>query len=906
MICPQTPSNFYLRFLNSPATKPSFPAGSGAGFGSGLSNLAEKRSSVGKFMTSASSKDQLGTLVEEEEEEEEDSAEVEEHVDEFPHDSIMASPEPLTPTALTVAVTRPSPARPRPASLNLRPLALTSGSVINPAYGGLPTPTLTPGAKQSGLKSLSLATSPSLTNFFSTNNNINDISTTGKRRQSLNLAQPLAPSAALARRPSLNINCDSPTPMSFDGLKRHSSISYKNSVDDTTRNAAGLPTPEATPIMPRRQLGWGPEDEESPSHRPLSTSEQHFLFKSHNALLARITDLESALSYRTRSRPVSVASDVSSSATSEPSDEMLSLITDLKAERDELKRDVDGWRTRVADLEDKVGVVGKRVEAERREAWVARSRLGLLEVEKTGLEKALSNKSADFQGALGKLDALQGEHDALKAENGQLREQAKRVTEVEDECARLRAALEEERQKREDLEKAQLRPRSVFKSMDSEASLTDVEPCDDLPKMVLNAVTEEEEEDRESYESDEENGLAGYEDEEDSDMSFESPSEASIGSMDEYTRAALRLDVPRTPSLTVSDDDSSALSESTTPTLTPSPQHRANNSLSKAWTFPSGCQPKLKSRHDAEEVDHFFGCLEDIDNSPPLGFMDTQANSQSLFSQSLGFGSDADSDDEMPPFVLPSHVGVVVETPVRALDVLVEEDEEEEEEVSEEESVDEEFEGEEYEGGIKFTFNAPSTPDIAVTPPAEPDMAEAPLPQVFSSKPTPVFVPFDEEEETSTPFTFGQPRSQASAKSTPSADDSDVDVSFTSRVTSPSSIPRSTALRFSSSTPTKIPSRSPTGYSPSAFMTPPSKRGGTMPSFIPQPVASPLKTKSKAAPTSTFLRQPQSKTVPTSGRTNGSSSKPHQFVSAPNSFSFPCLSQSTTPQRPTAATRPRK
>lgn len=467
--------------------------------------------------------------------------------------------------------------------------------------------------------------------------------------------------------------------------------------------------------------------------------------------------------------------------------------------------------------------------------------------------------------------------------------------------------MEEERSTRDDLEKAQLKPRPMFKSMDSEASLTDVEPCDDLPKtMILKAVTEEEEDDRETYDSDDDNGLAGYEDEEDSDMSFESPSEASIGSMDEYTRAALRLDVPRTPSLTVSDDDSSALSGSSTPTLTPSPHHRPNNSLSKAWTFPSGCQPKSKSSRDVEEVDHFFGCLEDLDNSPPLGFMDAQANSQSLFSQSLGFSSDADSDDEMPPFVLPSHVGVVVETPVRALDVLIEEDEEEEEE-SEEELVDDEFEGEEYEGGIKFTFNAPTTPDIAVTPPAEADLAEAPLPRVFSSKTTPVFVPYDDDEETSTPFTFGRSSSQVSQESAPSTDDSDGDVSFTSRVTSPSSIPRSTALRsFTSSTPTKASSRIPAGYAPSAFMTPPSKRGGTMPSFIPQPVASPLKTKSKAAPTSTFLRQPQSKPVPTAGRPNGSSSKPHQFVSAPNSFSFPSLSQSTTPQRPTAATRPRK
>ena len=876
--------------MNS-ATKPSFPPGS-AGFGSGLNTLVEKRNSVGKFMASVSSKDQLGTLVEEEEEEEEEEegVEVEEQL-EISRDLMVS--DPLIATSLTDIDTKPSPARPRPASLNLRPLALTSGSVVAAGYGGLPTPTLTPGVKSSGLKSLSLATSPSLTNVFSTNNNINDISTTGKRRQSLNLAQPPAPSAVLARRPSLNINCESPIPKSFDGSKRHSSISYKISANDTTGHLAGLPTPEATPIMSRRQLGWGPEGEDSPSSGPLSASEQHFLFKSHNALLARITDLENALSYRTRSRPVSVASDVSSSATSEPSDEMLSLITDLKAERDDLKRDVDGWRTRVADLEDKVGVFGKRVETERREAWVARSRLGLLEVEKTGLEKALNSKSADFQEVLGKLDALRVEHDTLIAENEQLREQAKRVNEITDECARLRAALQEERRKRDNFEKIQL---TTGQTTDSEAYLTHAEPCNDLPEtMILRAVTGEEEIDPETYESDEENGLAGYEDEEDSDMSFESPSESSIGSMDEYTRTVLRLDVPRTPSLTVSDDDSSALSGSCTPTSAPSHQHRPNNSLSKTWTFPSGCQLKSKPRQDVEEVDHFFGCLEDLDSSPPLGFMDAQANGQKLFSQKLGLSSDADGDDEMPPFVLPSDVGFVVETPVRALDVLVEEDE------GDEELVDDEFEGEEYDGGIKFTFKAPTTPKNTLTPPAEPQLPETPLPCVVSNDATAVFVPYDDDKETSTPFAFGQSEPRVSEESGSSTD---ANVSFTPRTTSPSSIPRSTALKsFTSSTPTKASSGFPAGYSPSTFKTPPSKRGGTMPSFIPQPIASPLKTKLKAAP-STSPRQSQGKMVPGTDRSNGSSSKPHQFVSAPNSFSSPCLSQSMIP--PTAATRLRK
>jgi len=246
--------------------------------------------------------------------------------------------------------------------------------------------------------------------------------------------------------------------MFLDGVKRQSSISYKSSLDNTAGRLAGLPTPEMTPVLPeRKQSGFTPDDEQLPCQRPLSASEHHFLFKSHNALLARITDLENTLSSRTRtrtwSRPVSMASDVSSNSTSEPSDEMLSLIADLKAERDELKRDADGWRTRVADLEDKVGVFAKRVEAERREAWVARSHLGLLAVEKNGLEKTLGAKTVCFQEALGKLDAITEERDNLKADNNQLQFQVKKLQEVEEECARLKAAFEEERQKRQDLEK---------------------------------------------------------------------------------------------------------------------------------------------------------------------------------------------------------------------------------------------------------------------------------------------------------------------------------------------------------------------------------------------------------------------------------------------------------------------
>jgi len=46
--------------------------------------------------------------------------------------------------------------------------------------------------------------------------------------------------------------------------------------------------------------------------------------------------------------------------------------------------------------------------------------------------------------------------------------------------------------------------------------------------------------------------------------------------------------------------------------------------------------------------------------------------------------ADIDGDDDMPPFVLPSHIGVEVEALMTVLGVVLEEEEEEEEEAAEE------------------------------------------------------------------------------------------------------------------------------------------------------------------------------------------------------------------------------
>ncbi|KAH7930270.1 hypothetical protein BV22DRAFT_1125008 [Leucogyrophana mollusca] len=904
-------------------TKPSFPAGSG--FSGGLNGLMGKRDSFGKLLaSSSSSKDQLHTLVEEEEEEEEDpqvTVIIEEQVE-------APVPEVSVPMKAPFAK---SPSKPRPKSLNLRPLSLCAGTVVNCGPGNLPTPTLTPSPRPHGLRALALTPN---SDFSSMNtDSTNSSSTTYMTRQSVT-PSPTGFFGAFARRSSFSFQSDSPSPCDV-GAKRRSSISYKRS-DSTSRDMGVLPTPEMTPTERRFSET---SDNGSLVEQPLTASEQHFLFKSHNVLLSRITDLERALRSRSssRSRPVSVVSDAS--ASSEPSDEMLQLISDLKAERDELKKDVDGWRMRVADADKQTSVLAKRIESERREAWVARSRLGLLEVEKGGLEKLLSEKSADLEQALSQNDELKRDRAGMKDEIDKLNARLKDAEAAVDECLRLRAALDEEKSRRGELEKlldesgllttptlpqsfngqakGMLPTRSLaarrglgFQSVDSESSSTDVESVDDSfnkAEWTLNAVAEEEEEDTCDM-SDEEDGLAGYEDEEDSDISFQSPGGSSIGSEDELDAGEA---LPRSGAFP-------------SPPIPPRPSHAQRASLSKTWTFPRG-QSVPSIRHEADEIDRFFGCLDDLDNSPPMGsFGAADDMGKALFSSSFGPGED-DEDDELPPFLLPSDVGVVVEVPTsRSLDVVPEEDEEEEETEGADDADDEdELFGEEVEGGIRFTFNVPSIcvtppPTICITPPADTERLPA---LSVTRKPVPVYEPFDENEDDE-PFTFHQTKAQepvdtlvedvSPSPSSPVPESASSERPSSRSASSPSSIPRSTALRsfasvtpLASSTPPRTtPTRVAVPSSPTvnSFITPPSRRGGTMPSFIPQPISSPSPSKystpSKTRSSLPVLRSKQGSIT----SHNGSTFKPQLklSMSTPNSFASSILQPTTRRTLPDA------
>ncbi|KDQ65000.1 hypothetical protein JAAARDRAFT_188265 [Jaapia argillacea MUCL 33604] len=906
-------------------SKPSFPPGPGAGFGGGLSSLAGKRDSIGKHLVvSASLKDQLHTLLEEEEEDEGEETDA--------SSTVVSRSEPVTPEEVTVSITLPSPIaatpRARPRSLSLRPLALTPDALLNSATGNLPTPpSYTP--KCSPLRSLTLPHSQPTNPYFSAGNNthskensitsvtnLNTNTVTKPRPTSLLLSSsPLVPSAAaplpltLPRRYSLGYDAQenfAPTPSYADvaKLNRRSSISYRSSSDNTQQvlAAAALPTPDLTPtIAQRRPSASSISSTDSDRGRPLSTSEHHFLVQQHTALLARIEDLERTLSSRSRStsrsRPVSYAaseaSSVQSSAISEPSDEMLQLVADLKAERDDMKRDVDGWRMRVKDLERQVGMLAKRVDAERRDAWVARERVGLLTIEKAGMEKLVEEKSREAAEATGKCEEMRVECESLREGCDRLKTEVERRVGLEEECAKLRVQLAEETRRREsaerELETAGLlatptpgpfafrlsseepseartvgatRNRGLgFMSVDSACTEVDSMNGDAFPtrgSMILKAVTEEEEDDDMS-ENEVEDELARYEDD-DFDISFESPG-GSIGSLDDIPHATshLRIDIPSDarpcspispPDLTRSPSPSS--SPSPVMDIRPNPAHGRHASLSKTWTFPMGAQPASPAIE--EPVDRFFGCLDDLDNSPPLS-SSIQENDKGAFGRGLAYDVVEEEEDEMPPFVIPSQVGVVVpdEVVIGSLSVVVEEDEE-----VEEGSSGFEFEGEETAGGIRFTFTAPTPCDLS-----EPLSPATPL---FES-------PVEEESIQETSFSLALAQSDDSIiQDEFSSMDSWMESSpKKSSPVTPSSIPRSSSFRNSFSsipTPVKTPTRSVSSgdFNTNAFVTPPTKRGGTMPSFIPHLVSqasSPARvssaSKSRIVTPPTFIPQPQRK-----------------------------------------------
>ncbi|KAJ7367931.1 hypothetical protein DFH08DRAFT_9549 [Mycena albidolilacea] len=865
-------------------TKPSFPPGSGAAFMS-----TGKRDSFKPSLA----KDLLHTLVEEEEEEEDS-------------DRPRAPPTPTTPT--TSASMRGLGTRPRPAQLSLRPLSLTPDNLPsqNPPSHNLPTPL---SQKRLSLKSLTLTPDTMISNATVMNPNTTAPSPTPLRsRPVLNIKLTAEPSVVSSE--PLEETDVRPQPL------RRSSISYKSS---STTVTSGLPTPEATPTSTDRRFSSfshssissrgslsgtnsnrvsTTEDDfltaSAAATRPLSASEQHFLFKSHNALLTRITDLERALSFRNNgasfreggSRPSSVASAVSavsgssssSEPTGEPLDEMLRLVADLKGERDELKRDVEGWRVRVGDMEKQLGLLGNRLESERRDAWVARSRVGLVEVERAGLEKRVSELESDNQ------RLLEGEEQLKEQVARLLREKEKMAAELK-EAKALREMDPLSTPRAFDGPVVAMRPvvpptirGPGFTSLDSESSVTDVEDSGFRP-LGLGLGFKLQDVDEEG--DDDESGLAGYEDEDEDDVLL-SPS-SSFGSVDElHSTPRTVLDVaPQPAPVPATAPTYQPMTNWTFPKgpqpapapTAPAPTHLNRPSISK-WTFPRGVQPV---EHTPEvEVDRFFGCLEDLDNPPspssPKYLEYDEEKAKGMFAK--GFSR---SDDVKSCFVFPASVLATGESTFCELDVVEEEEEEEDEEEGETEGETVVEDGE-INNGIKITF----------TPPEDRELDE-PLPAAVSPSPSPksvlpsAFVEDEdegEEESAAVPFNFGRPPVTPERTPPPPSN---------SRSVSPSSIPRPTMVKPAHFT-LASPPRS--GTDMSAFVTPPTKRGGTMPSFIPQPSSPsrfnsqksppPFATNTSMKPSTTFIRQPARQplmpkpNVPKTQHTNADAS-PHSF-----------------------------
>ncbi|KAH8118500.1 hypothetical protein DFH11DRAFT_1874644 [Phellopilus nigrolimitatus] len=643
-------------------------------FGGISSSLSGKRDSFGKFLSSANSlKDQLHTLMEEEEEEDEDEGEEQTLVE---HKAGSAAP----PAYKSVEATGLN-FRHRPANLTLRPLSLA----LSASSPGLPTPDPTPSPRPV-LRALSLTTSSEASSVTTPESIDLDWMPQPQREMSLTLSS--LPSFSSTESPRRQMSGDSSSGSSSPGPKRHSSISYIRSGSTTSPptsfTAAGLPTPGATPTSEKRQSSSSISSFGSVGGRDRrNVSEEMFLSQSHASLLARITELERAL--HSRSRPVSTHSDTST----DPPDEMLQLVADLKAERDELNSDVDGWRQRVKDLEHARTVLGRRLEAEKREAWLKTEKLGLLEVEKGTLDRQLKVKEEEVSSisrrlettqvqlrqALQECAALKEDADVAKRQlnDAQSLLQARKGVEIE--LYKVRDTLATEQAYREQLIRQldeagiletprvtgeqpkeackafniQARSKGIgFMSIDSACTTVDSE---EEGRQALKApftlkAVEEESDERDDGAFEEDDELARYEDEDASDLSFTSPTR-SASSFDEDLPRSLshfRLAANSTPVPSRSDVplSSRSLSPSPSPSSSPCPT---------PVPLPS---PVVQS------VGHVNRCFaqQDVDISPrrtdtPSAFARGAMDSQSLFSQRLQF-VDTDEQEDMPPFVLPA------------------------------------------------------------------------------------------------------------------------------------------------------------------------------------------------------------------------------------------------------------
>ena len=330
-------SKVELPDLSAAAAEPRLDLAAASGTGmprtgslSSNNSFTGKRESFGKLLTpasSCSSKKELHTLLEENEGDDEEVT-----LDELQY--VPPAPSPL-------------PQRHRPASLKLRPLSLRSAAA-------LPTPSPTPPMRNSTkLKSLTLAPGA----------NIAQATALGPPKRSSAVFPGGSPMLSL-------IELDT-------SLQRSNSVGRRNldsarpgilTPDASSSSLAPSPSPRFDAL--RRSPSPGRSSASSPDDAHTA-----YLTQSHASLLARIAELENALTIRDdRAEPAL-------------SEELLEMLADLKTERDNLKKELDDAHAKTAEHEKQAAILSRRVDNERREVWVTKEKLAIAEAASKVIEE---------------------------------------------------------------------------------------------------------------------------------------------------------------------------------------------------------------------------------------------------------------------------------------------------------------------------------------------------------------------------------------------------------------------------------------------------------------------------------------------------------------------------------------
>ncbi|QRV72857.1 hypothetical protein RhiJN_00871 [Ceratobasidium sp. AG-Ba] len=549
------------------------------------SALTGKRDSFGKSLVpSVSTKAELAVLVEEEEEDESEANK--ENVAVKPTNLSVsgALPTPVveSPTAEAFPERTCSPnGRPRPASLNLEALsAATSATMALPTPNATPSPTPVPRSLP-GMKPLNLG-NPS-------------------RRQTMIVLGTSSPRSSIppARRQSLR------------------SESRGSNSTHSSRDSLG-PNPALS------RLPLTPSTMSPTSMNSNATGVEGFLMKNQEVLISRIEQLEKALA---KSQRMSTGSDASTNTASSLVDDQITLIAELKGERNALVEEIGNWRTRVEDLERQAALYVQRVEAERRDCFVARERVQELEAERSAWETECAAKEETIVRARDDAAAWRAKYE--EASKSECHWQTKALN-LESDVRSLQLELAAVRRQqlgpavspsKRSNPPAPTAPRRFDGSVSS-ASTTDVDetasgemdmrkskPRAPSPIQNMDVVVEEDEDTFEdSYEEpsldeDEDESRCVEEDEDDvaSDILDEVNGELSVShSADSFASPQAQPALRR-----------SELSPSFKfPPPAPVPSHARTGSMVKGWQMPRG--PVAVKSHSPPKPDRFFDQLEHL------------------------------------------------------------------------------------------------------------------------------------------------------------------------------------------------------------------------------------------------------------------------------------------------------